>query len=234
MCKLFSSYIFIVLPFRVEKRDCLHVKVLENFKCFCFNDKQKIITKGYEKSCKVGPNHAWYQSYLPNQFVGLQMASLEFLGFHVFPTLSPLCEVLWLGPDQQWSFGEPKRRWWSSLDNKEHLILNWLQKKKQILLRKCLNEKEKQTLNWGCLESAANVRITAWVLISFQFLVFPFWFVGGWQFSQSYANPSNTPACQIDVGCSGSDWGTIWHRIQFGTGPIWQQECKRVNLAPRV
>ena len=116
MCKLFSSYIFIVLPFRVEKRDCLHVKVLENFKCFCFNDKQKIITKGYEKSCKVGPNHAWYQSYLPNQFVGLQMASLEFLGFHVFPTLSPLCEVLWLGPDQQWSFGEPKRRWWSRLN----------------------------------------------------------------------------------------------------------------------
>ena len=24
----------------------------------------------------------------------------------------------------------------------------------------------------------------------------------------------------------------IWHRTQFGTGPIWHQECKRVNLAP--
>ena len=24
----------------------------------------------------------------------------------------------------------------------------------------------------------------------------------------------------------------IWHRSQFGTGPIWHQEYKRVNLTP--
>ena len=43
-----------------------------------------------------------------------------------------------------------------------------------------------------------------------------------------------------DIKKIGGQFGTrpnlapdpIWHRTQFGTGPIWHQECKRVNLAP--
>ena len=40
-----------------------------------------------------------------------------------------------------------------------------------ILLTNFLCEKKRQTLNWGCRESAANVRITAWVLILVQVFV---------------------------------------------------------------
>ena len=55
----------------------------------------------------------------------------------------------------------------------------------------------------------------------------------GWYTHRGQAEIWKWSITQTDYGLEDNlAPASIWHRSQFGTGPIWHQEFKRVNLAP--
>ena len=145
----------------------------EKIKCFWFNNKQNLSQKVTKKAAKLVPTTLNARAIFPSSLVvGSKLPPFTFWLFTFFPLClrcvkscgwarisNDLLESLERGGDISWT---------QVLVAKAFSLI---EQADVILLTNFLCEKKRQTLNWGCRESAANVRITAWVLILVQVFV---------------------------------------------------------------